>query len=185
VDDESRTIEDRLLGNLRLIVVALAAGSLTFLVVAVVVAQQEAVPVVGNRLASYAALGLVCVGLAVRLLVRQVLAISGRRRILASTFRFGRPADDSPMAQYMQQGGDRAKLFALSFARTIVSAAMIEGAAFLVLVVYLALDRWPGNLLVAGLLIGFILLHFPTRGATDSWLDHQQRLLDDERQLAR
>lgn len=184
MDDELQGLEEKLLRSLQIIVAALALGSLVFLVVAVVLAQRDVVPAAWNHQIRYLPIVAACVLVAFRWIVMAFVAASGRRRILAGTFQVTRQGPEPRMVYFLEGGGDRAKLFMVHFMRTIVGAAMLEGVAFLVLVVYLAIDRWPWNLAVAGVLIGLILLHFPTRGKTDAWIDHQQRLLDDERQMS-
>jgi hypothetical protein len=185
MDDELQGFQDRLLRSLQIIVAALALGSLVFLVVALVLAQQDVMPAAWNRSIRFLPILVACGVAVIRWGVMMLVAASGRRRILAGKFQVTRQPADPRMVAFLERGGDRARLFMVHFLRTIVGAAMLEGTAFFVLLMYLAIDRWPWNLAVAGVLIGLIVLHFPTRGSVDAWVDHQQRRIDDERQMSR
>ena len=94
-----------------------------------------------------------------------------------------RPSPDPGVQEFLQLGGDRAKLFLLYFTQAIPTAAILEGAAFAAGIFYLVLDRSPWNLGVAGCLVGMILLQFPTRRHIREWVDRQLRLVTDERQF--
>ena len=62
----------------------------------------------------------------------------------------------------------------------IVGAALLEGAAFFLAIMYMV----TGDLVNLLAMLPFVLLlalKFPTRSALDSWMDKQRSLLDQER----
>jgi hypothetical protein len=73
-------------------------------------------------------------------------------------------------------------LLNLYLTRTIIGAAIVEGAAFFALVVSV-IDEEPICLMLGGVMIVGIALHFPTRTRVTQWLETQQLLLQQERLL--
>jgi hypothetical protein len=66
--------------------------------------------------------------------------------------------------------------------KTIFAAAVLEGAAILLLIAHLVEDS-PLSLGVAIVLIVVLAAHFPTESRVDGWIEDQTRLLDEERQV--
>ena len=67
--------------------------------------------------------------------------------------------------------------------RTIVAAALIEGAAFMSIVAYML----EGSTVALGLavaLVAGILLHFPTASRVVGWIEAQVRRVEEERDIA-
>ena len=182
MDDQFPTFERKLVLNLQVIVGALAAGSLAFLVMAAVLARQDIVPGRHDPLFGYVVLGLAAAAVLARLVVGHLFVRIGRRRIVDDRF-LAKPSPDPAVEEFLRQGGDRAKLFLVYFMQAITTAAILEGAAFAAGIFYLVLDRSPWNLTVAGCLIGMILMQFPTRRHIGNWVDRQLRLVADERQF--
>ena len=76
------------------------------------------------------------------------------------------------------------KLFGVYQTKTIIGAAMIEGAAFLNLVAYLL----EGNPITLGLGLGLavvIAALFPSPSRVANWIEQRLRLMDDNKMLAR
>lgn len=181
MDDRWAVVEQRLVFRMRIIVLALVAGCSMFLVVTLVLGQFG-VPPRHFQPFGYLALGLGAAAVAAQAFASQLVLAEGRRRILNNSFCVPKNTAPEEIA-YVTLGGDRAKLMVTYFFRTLVSGAIFDAAAFFALIVYLALDRSLWVLTLAILVIGLILLQFPLRGQLEHWIQTQQRLLDDERQL--
>ena len=80
------------------------------------------------------------------------------------------------------ENGDSDHLIGLYFVRTIVAAALCEGAAFLDLVAFWLEDS-PIALLAAALAIAGVVVPFPTVSRFENWLDDQERLIAAEREF--
>ena len=166
----------------QIIVGALFAGCLVFLAVAVVVVRQAA-PAAGQGLEI---LTLVAVGEAAATIfacaiVPTIMVRRGRQAIL----RGDSPVPMSPglaerMADFYAKTGDAGKLMVLYQAKTIVAAAMLEGAAFFALVIYL-LGQDRVSLALGVLLSVGVGLHMPTRSGVIRWIDGQLLLMEQER----
>jgi hypothetical protein len=78
--------------------------------------------------------------------------------------------------------GDVAPLAAIYQTRTIIGAAMLEGAAFLGCVAYL-LEHQQLVLVVAGALLLMIARHFTTASGLESWIENELATIQQMRQL--
>jgi hypothetical protein len=181
VNEQFAVVERKLVFRMRIIVAALATGCSVFLVVTLVLGQL-AVPPQHWQLFGYLALGVGAAAVLAQAFIAQWILAEGRRRIVYQTFRVPQNTASEETA-YVAQGGDRAKLMLTYFFRILVSCAIFDGAAFLLLIVYLAVDRSPWALAMGMMMIGLILVQFPLRGQLEQWLESQQRLIEAERQL--
>jgi len=77
---------------------------------------------------------------------------------------------------------DAGKLGADYQMKTIVSAALLEGASFFALVAHM-IEGHMISLVVAGILLLGVLSLFPTTGRVEGWMEEQQRLVEEQRQL--
>jgi hypothetical protein len=66
--------------------------------------------------------------------------------------------------------------------RTIIAAALLEGAAFFATVAYL-IEHKPITLYVAIALAFLILAHIPTLSRFESWLDSESTSIEQMRQM--
>jgi len=66
---------------------------------------------------------------------------------------------------------------------TIVGCTVLEGAAFFALIAYMQ-EGHLTTLVSTGVLMLGILLYFPTRTRIENWIEHQLRLVDEERSLS-
>src|SRR5262249_22238156 len=104
------------------------------------------------------------------LVVPKLVSDAARKQIAAGTWKPGRgpaapPPDDG-------EPSDAAKLAMVYLQKTIIGAAMNEGAAFLAVVAYL-LEATPYALALALVLVGGLALRFPRREAVERWVDDQ------------
>jgi len=177
--------------TLQIVVGALVAGLLVFLVVVLVVIQEgmPGAPEVASIL-TYVAVGLALTAVLVRLFVPDMIVARGRRQIGEGAWQMPRSAPahgatgQQHSAQFVEQTGDAGRLFLVFQTRTIVAAALLEGPAFFALIAYM-LGRSPLAMIVALLLILGVALHFPTQSGVLHWIEEQLRRVDEERQFGR
>ncbi|MEM6798334.1 MAG: hypothetical protein AAF589_02365 [Planctomycetota bacterium] len=147
---------------LRIVVAAMAMGALVFgAIVAVVIGPGDN----GDGT-------LTTVGLIVALVVLVLHRVAGSLVFAANTRDL--PEEEEPA---------RRQLMAARIKSTFVSGAMLEGGAFLNLMVYGFIDGQPISLAMAGLLWLGMLLHFPLPGSLEGWMDNQLRNAREQRSL--
>lgn len=168
--------------NLRVIVGALMAGCLVFLGIAVFAVES---PVDADRPAVLTWVGLAVAAWAVvaRLVVPRFIVAAARKRIV----REAPPAQGGAVQDAGREADrDRARLVqdlaAVYRTKTIASAAVFEGATFMLTVSYL-IERSPVSLGSALALIVVLAAHLPTRSGVVRWMERQLRLVEEERQL--
>ncbi|MCE9548432.1 MAG: hypothetical protein K8T25_23400 [Planctomycetia bacterium] len=66
--------------------------------------------------------------------------------------------------------------------RTIVSAALLEGPTFALLISYMIEGFWPALVIAVAFICG-IAAHIPTVARVSAWLELQSRLIRDDRGL--
>jgi hypothetical protein len=178
----------------QVIVAALVAGLLTFLAIVLVLIQQgfAGAPEVATILTGVAVAMAVAAVLA-RLTVPPMIVARARRRIAQGTWQVPQAAQaqsaysqasQEDAARFLEQTGDAGRLFFVLVSKTIVAAAIVEGAAFFALIAYM-LGRSPLALALAILMIAAVAAHFPTRSGVMSWIEGQLRLVEQERQFGR
>ena len=168
----------------RIIVAALAAGSLAFLVMAVVLSQHDAkgAPAQQGLLPiSLVALAMLVPMLGARLVVPGLIVAQGRRKIVAQAREAlaGAKGGRAVERRQLETALRPQDFYPLFQARTIVAGALLEGATFLLLAAHLV-ERSPWTLAAATALIVGILLHMPITGRVAAWLDEQMRLARNE-----
>ena len=178
----------------QIIVGALVAGPLVFLVIVFVVIQQgfAGVPETAPIL-TYIALAFAFSAVLARLIVPNLIVAQSRRNIIQGTWQMPVSAHSQSgysqtvqedFARFIEQTGDAGRLLFVFQTRTIVAGAVLEGAAFFALITYM-IERSPLALIVAVLLILGVALHFPTRSGVIRWIEDQLRLVERERQFGR
>jgi hypothetical protein len=79
------------------------------------------------------------------------------------------------------EGGPSTRWYGLRQVNLLMRTALLEGAAFGLLVAYLLEGRlWTA--LLALLFLPVILAHFPTRAGVEAWVERQRSLAQQERQ---
>jgi hypothetical protein len=166
----------------QIIVAALIAGCVIFLVIALVMTGGK-VADPDQPVLTYIAVGFVAVTLIARMIVPGMLIASGRQKIIRGTWQLAQSAAIRPtMAEFLERTGDAGKLAVIFNTITIVSGALLEAPAFFALVAYLV-DQSPLSLVLAGLLILGLVTQVPTRSRLIHWIEGQLALLEQERQL--
>jgi hypothetical protein len=133
---------------------------------------------------TWTAIASAAIGLPLSFLVPSQIAGGIRRGIAAEKW-------TPPVAPSGQRGpfsrdamqSDTGKLAFAYQTQFIIGAAITEGLAFFAIVTYM-LGRNPIALGLALLLIGALIVRFPTRLRLASWIERQQELLVQDRQAA-
>lgn len=163
--------------NLQIVIPALSLGALIFLVIALVIqttgggnAPQDGLPIL-TLVAFFMAVS--C--LAAHFIVPNIIATNAlRQRKQTDIAAPSRSRDEFDVRQFAQ----------VYVSKTIIAAALLEGASFMAITAYLL----EGNLLcvaLALLLIIGIATHFPTTSKVATWIEEKRRLFEEERHLAR
>jgi hypothetical protein len=171
---------------LQIIVAAQVAGLVFFLGIILLLNLQNKGKPPGPARASSILLPLVFVfatgALVMSVAVPRAFTAGARRQIAAGTWN-PNPRGSAPApAPEGKEMSDEAKLAVVYQSQKIVAVALIEGAAFFALIVYML----EGNALTLGLallLIAAQVVHFPTREKVEGWIDQQAGLIRQERQL--
>jgi hypothetical protein len=175
------------LRTLQIIVGALVAGCSFFLAIVLIVSRDGAGGG-GQPLLSYVAIACGVIALLAGAVAARAIVAAGRRNILRKA---GRAPIGGTRSMHHRMGvrGDTseesavvASLLPLLSSATIAACAMLEGAAFFLLVAYLV-EQWLPALIVAVAMIVLLALHLPTRSRVIHWVEDQLALLGQERQL--
>lgn len=166
--------------TIQIINATLVAGVLLFLGISLYLRSQHpdgifgpAMPAANRALPIFALL--LSVGNAMAALWIPKTIVEGQRRALAEGHRTGSRADDDTEAMT-----DTERLLSIYTTARIVQLALIEGAAFLCLIVYY-LQGDPTMLLLALLLVASMLIGWPSRSRLEAWLAQQGEYLHQER----
>ncbi len=171
-----------LVRTLQIIIVAITLGCVFFFGIALLAGGS---PIGFDELPPITLIALVFTAViaVARCIVPSVFVARARRKIREGTWNFQPktgakiPSDpDNPKTIIY-------KLAQVFMARTILAAAMLEGAAFFVLVTYLV-ARSPWSLIAAFVLIIALFAHIPTPNRVSLWIQDQMKLLDEERTLS-
>lgn len=157
--------------TVQIIVGALVTGVLVFAGIAVL--QRINRPPQQEALLAYLGAGFAATALGVRSVIGCITAASFRKRIasgsapIAPSIASGNPTDGDRLLLAFQQ-------------KTIIESALVEGAAFFVLVTFLTVGQW-WSLGISAVLVVVLLVPFPTFDRVENWVKYQLELLDLER----
>jgi hypothetical protein len=149
---------------------ALVFGAVGTLLILFAVRHQNPVPPNDPPLVSYIALGYTAVMAIVALVVPNLIAAAGRRRLA------NLPAGTSPAA-------DLAAWYALYHTCLVVRLANLEGTALFLILAYF-IDSWALPLLVTPALIALMLWQFPTADRFERWVEAQKERAYQDRPLS-
>jgi hypothetical protein len=161
--------------TLQIIIGTMFAGAAAFLVVTLVIEPPK--PPSGAGILTYVALAYGVVAVVVRLVLPPFLHQDTLRRLVRDERELadlGGPAAGATVVTDVDVLCNRLTIV------TIITGALIEGAALLAIVAYL-IDRTRLSLAAAGVLLVILAAGIPTRAGARSWLDVQQRRLDAAR----
>ncbi|HYT93235.1 MAG TPA: hypothetical protein VEL76_31240 [Gemmataceae bacterium] len=160
---------------MRIVVLALVLGVVAFLVLALIIRAQGGLAAPPTPFLTYLALGFGGLQIGVSLLFPRFVVTQSRRQLARGQY----PATAEASAQAPD---DLTSLCNVFQTQLIIAAALLEGAAFFLLIAYLQ----EGEVAALGgvaVLLALLLVKFPTRPALESWLTEQQELLNQERSL--
>ncbi len=171
---------------LQIVTVALTGGCVVFLAMALFMrlgGNGPAQAAAEEPMLVYVVLVFAAAMLLARAVVPAWLVSAARRKIAEGTWKPPQQASgNSPIPdEFLAKTGDAGKLCYVFTTKTIVGAAMFEGAAFFALVAYFV-EGTTLSLAVAAVLIVAVALHFPTPGRVVGWIERQLSLLDQQRQ---
>ena len=173
------------LRHLQLVVGGLTLGAVVFLAIAFFAAGEAG----GGRVSAitYVALLLAAVEIPASSIYFSVTLARNRRIIARNEWAGGNARALGPLhpfsAEFRLRTGDAGALWETLSASRMAAAAMLEGAAFLLISAYIV-DRSPWSLYAVAVVVAVMLaVNFPTRSRLVHWTETQLRLLDEERQL--
>lgn len=171
----------------QIIVAALLAGVLVFLVIAAMLIQSGTMK--PNREFAETmnvVLLLFLIGdLTARLIVPRNVVARARRNIADGTWRLPQGSGEQQTARFasfIEQTGDAGRLLAVHLTKTIIAVALLEGAAFFAIIAYLITGSMLA-LVIAVALIVALAFHIPTRSGVVHWIENQLQLIEHERRL--
>jgi hypothetical protein len=180
LSDPQRQYAGTALRTIQIIVAALAAGVFAFIGVAIfLVAQNVKAAVPDPPILTYTSIGMAVAIVVSWLFVPSVVA-SGMKKAIID----GRSSDWG-IVKSMPNAGELGVVVPLAViyqTRTIIAAALLEGAAFFATVAYL-IEHKPITLYVAIALAFLILAHIPTLSRFESWLDSEATSIEQMRQM--
>lgn len=165
--------------TMQVIVGALAAGVLTFVGVVLAVVrggviggqlQQE--PLITHVAAGFAVVAAVLWGIVPGLItsrMRQAIAGGNKSPLTTKLSNAAEVRDVAPLTVAYQS-------------RLIVGAALLEGAAFFNLIVYM-LEQQPLSLVAAGVLLLIMLTQIPTVSRLEAWVESELSTIEQLRQM--
>lgn len=175
--------------TLRIIVLALATGVVAFAIAAIVIRMQQAAAPANDADGLLTILGIAAAPVAFLLSRFLPILIVAKARGQIASGQYGVPAEPSsrettgPQSSLVQLGDD-GKLFTVYQTKTIIAAALLDGAAFLNIVAFL-LGGSPIALGLGLLLALAIASLFPRVSRVVEWIEGERRLMAEEKLLAR
>jgi hypothetical protein len=168
----------------QIIVFALVQGCVFFLAIALYLVNNVFMGPILPEVPMVVSIGVAVAlaALAARLIVLSWLVRRGRRRTLDGSRKSMEPSRRTLAArQPIMPPGIPGELAALYMTTLIVSGAILEGATFFLLIVYLLTASLIAQA-VAVFLLFLLVAHIPTRSRVVAWIEEQMRLLDEERE---
>ena len=161
----------RVIRNVQIIVVALALGPILFAGIAIFQRLKQPQP---DNLIPYLAAGFSVTALAVRIFIGRAIVANQRDRIAAGSWSPGANATSAGLPANMTDGD---RLLFVFQQKTIVESAIVEGAAFFVLVSFLIAGQW-WSLAIAGVFVAVIVVPFPTYLRIENWVRFQLEFME-------
>ena len=177
--------------QLQIIVGALVAGCVFFGVIAVVmvnqggeaVAAEQPIDVGQPPMITYISLLFGVTSLFAAWIVPSIMVGRARRAMLKGTWQPPQGQQVSALlGELFAKCGDAGRLWLIFVTHMIVRAAIIEGAAFFLLVAYL-IEQSPVVLIAAIILVFLLAAQFPSRARSMHWIEDQLNTLEKQRQF--
>jgi hypothetical protein len=166
--------------TLQIIVGALASGVLLFLAVVVYMVSQNPPAAAGDSyIITYAAFAFAVVAGIASLIVPSLVSVRARNSLVDGDISNWGLVKNLPNVAEL---GEVAPLAAIYQTRTIIGAALCEGAAFFACVTY-QIEHQRSVLFVAVVLLLMIARHIPTVSGLESWIESELATIRQMRQL--
>jgi hypothetical protein len=167
--------------TLQVLVVAMAAGVLVFLVIAVFVRPNNGNPRAPDSqpVITYMAIGMSVVIGAAWMIVPSAVERRMRESVINHESKDWGIVRNMPNAEEI---GDAIPLANIYQTGTIIRVALVEGTAFLAGVAFM-IERQPIALLIGVVLWLMILSHIPTVGRIENWVDMEMAELPQLREM--
>ncbi|NQV22793.1 MAG: hypothetical protein HQ518_00365 [Rhodopirellula sp.] len=161
---------DKYLRGMRIVVVALVMGVVTFAVITLFT-SGEAKP---DRQPVVAFIGLVfaAITLVAREVAPKVIVTSVRKKIANGSW----PSPQQAASPILKDATTEEKFLLIYQSRLIVRAGLLEGAAFLNLIMFTIDHQW-WSFAIAAVFAAINLSTFPSRDGLLNWIDQQVELL--------
>lgn len=179
--EEERAFLTRATRTLQIIVGALAAGVLSFLVVVLVVNSTRAVRPPETPILTYMAIAAAPAAILAATLVPGFV-LRGQRQSILDGSTPSPPASSGASIQPDSATASFQTYFGGYQTALIIRSAILEGAAFFALVACLQEGLW-WSLVVAMVLLLFILAGFPTGSRVAEAVEREQRAVEELRQM--
>jgi len=180
LDAQSDSMADARVRTLQIIVAALAMGVMLFLALVLFLGLGKEPPVEERQpIITYIALAYGLAAFVAGPLLSTVIATSSRRKLAAGQARPDAPAPTTGRPEPAAGRGLTQGLTGIFVVKTIIAAAIYEGAALFLCVAYM-LDGNRLSAILAALLAAGILMQVPTRDRAQRWLDEQRRLAEQD-----
>ena len=180
LSDSQREFAQNALRTMQIIVGALALGVIVFIGVTIFLVAQNAKAVIPDKpFLTYTSLGMAFMVVVAWLVVPNTVVAKMRKAIIDGD------SSDWGLVKNVPNSAQLGLVVPLAAAyqtKTIVAAALLEGAAFFCTVAYL-IEHQSVALYVAIALAFFILLQIPTLSRFESWLDSESTSIEQLRQM--
>ncbi len=178
--DPQRDYIRRVCLSLQIIVGALAGGVLMFLAIVIFIGlQQPPAAIPDLAIITYTAYGMAAVCAILSFVVPNILVARTRKLLAAGDVSQWGLVKNLPNIEQLAEAAPVAAIFQT---RTIVGAALCEGAAFMACIAYL-IERQRPVLIVAGVLLLLILRYFPTPSRLESQIENELATSQQVRQF--
>jgi len=171
----SETFARSVVRTVQIIVAALAMGVLIFASVTVFQRMNQAPQ--QDALLAYLAVGFAVTALGMRSVIGGLTVANQRKRIAGGTWSIDSRGAGSGLPTNVTDGD---RLLFVFQQKTIIESALLEGAAFFVLISFLIVGQW-WSLAVAGMLLMMLVVPFPTYDRVENWVRYQLELMELEK----
>jgi len=117
-----------------------------------------------------------------RAFVPGLIVAQGRGKIASGQWSLPEEARQGDIAAFIERTDDAGRLLGLYQTRTVIASAMLEGVAFLAIIVYLLTQSIVGLAIAVVMIVG-LALHIPTRSGVVHWIEDQLQLIEEQRRL--
>jgi hypothetical protein len=178
-DADTQRLESHL-RTMRVMIGAMIVGIASFLGIVVFLVQLRAANLNQQIMLSSLAVAFFGIMFVAWWFLPDVVVKSQVQQIANGTWTQGKNLNTSKEIPATTYPTDASKLLAVNQTRSIIAAALLEGAAFFGCVAYMV-EGQVFTLAVPGVVLALMALTFPTRDRVGQWVDEQQMRINDSR----